>query len=144
MDKIKPFEKIASHFQISQESAKYFLVAAWAVWKQYAFVWGAIIAASQVADALKDVFPFTRQHKAASELAMKLDSLFIDVQLEWESAFSHRYSEDEMVESLHRVRKAQFNAESQHFPEGLATRETLFDRAEREAWEFFRTTYGID
>ena len=25
MDKIKPFEKIASHFQISQESAKYFL-----------------------------------------------------------------------------------------------------------------------
>jgi len=56
--------------------------------KEYAFVWGAIIAASQVADALKDVFPFAKKHKAASELAMTLDNLFIDVQLEWEYIFS--------------------------------------------------------
>ncbi len=32
-------------------------IAAWALWKEYAFVWGTIIAASQVVDALKDVFP---------------------------------------------------------------------------------------
>jgi hypothetical protein len=37
------------------------------------FVWGANIAASQVADALKDVFPFAKKHKAASALAMTLD-----------------------------------------------------------------------
>jgi hypothetical protein len=34
------------------------------LWKQYAIVWGSIIAASQVTDALKDVFPFTKKHKA--------------------------------------------------------------------------------
>jgi hypothetical protein len=37
-------------------------IAAWVIWKQYAFFWGAIIAASQLADALKDVLPFTGQH----------------------------------------------------------------------------------
>jgi hypothetical protein len=38
-------------------------IAAWALWKEHAFVWGAIIAVSQVADALKDVFPFTKNKK---------------------------------------------------------------------------------
>jgi hypothetical protein len=37
-------------------------IAAWAIWREYAFLWGTIIAASQVADALKEVFPFTKTH----------------------------------------------------------------------------------
>src|SRR5271154_6548738 len=47
-------------------------IAAWAVWKEYAFLWGVIIALSQVADALKEVFPFTKIHKAASEHTISL------------------------------------------------------------------------
>lgn len=54
-------------------------IAAWAVWREYAFVWGVVIAASQVADALKDVFPFAKKHKAACEHGMSLERLFIDV-----------------------------------------------------------------
>src|SRR5579863_5193706 len=55
-------------------------IAAWALWKEYAFVWGAIIAVSQVVDALKDVFPFTKKHKAAIDHAITLASIFIDAQ----------------------------------------------------------------
>lgn len=57
-------------------------IAAWAIWKEYAFLWGVIIAASQVADALKEVFPFTKTHKAACDHAISLNSMFIDAQLE--------------------------------------------------------------
>jgi len=99
-------------------------IAAWAIWREYAFVWGAIIAASQVTDALKDVFPFTKKHKAACEHTMILDNLFIDVQREWEYIFSRRYTNDEIMERLHRLRKSQFEAEKQHFPDGLAPRKT--------------------
>lgn len=35
-------------------------IAGWVIWKEHAFVWGAIIAASQLTDALKEVFPFTK------------------------------------------------------------------------------------
>jgi len=49
-------------------------IAAWVVWREYAFAWGAIIAAAQVADALKDVFPFAKKHKAASAHSMTLDT----------------------------------------------------------------------
>jgi hypothetical protein len=72
-------------------------IAGWAVWHQYAFVWAIIIAASQVTDALKEVFPFTKKHKAASAHTMTLGSLFIDAQLEWENIFSGRYTDDEIM-----------------------------------------------
>jgi hypothetical protein len=49
-------------------------IAAWVVWREYAFLWAAIIAASQLADALKEVFPFTKTHKAASEHTVALNA----------------------------------------------------------------------
>lgn len=38
-------------------------IAAWVIWKDYAFIRGAIIAVSQVIDSLKDVFPVTKDIK---------------------------------------------------------------------------------
>ena len=36
-------------------------------------------------DALKEVFPITKNHRAASEYVNQVESLFIDSQLEWEN-----------------------------------------------------------
>ncbi len=80
-------------------------IAAWVIWREYAFVRCAIIAASQVADGLKDVFPFSKKHKAASEHTITLNGLFIDAQLEWESIFSGRYTDDEIVKRRHKLMK---------------------------------------
>jgi hypothetical protein len=119
-------------------------IAAWVVWREYAFVWGAIIAASQAADALKDVFPFAKKHKAASEHAMRLDSLFIDIQLEWENIFSGRYTDDEIMKRLHQLRKLQLDALRHSFPDGLAAEDGLLAQAKQEAETYFRTTYGVN
>ena len=118
-------------------------IAAWAIWKDYAFVWGAIIAVSQVLDALKDVFPVTKRYKAASEHAVALDSLFIDAQLEWESIFSGTYSDAQINTRLHKLRKLQHDAEVRSFKDGLPTRPDLFRSAETEAEAFFTNTYGV-
>jgi hypothetical protein len=119
-------------------------IAAWVIWKEYAFVWGAIIAASQVADALKDVIPFAKKHKAASEHAMTLDNLFIDVQLEWEYIFSGRYTDEEIMKLRHKLGKLQLEAESRSFPDGLAMRDALLDRAKQEATDYLAATYGVN
>jgi hypothetical protein len=118
-------------------------IAAWVIWKQYAFVWASIIAASQAADALKDVFPFAKKHKAASEHALVLAGLFIDVQFEWESIYSGRYSNEEIMNRLHQLRKLQLEAESRNFPDGLATRDALLEDAKQEAAEYLAATYGV-
>jgi hypothetical protein len=118
-------------------------IAAWALWKEYAFVWGAIIALSQVADALRDVFPFTKKHKAASEHTITLGSIFIDAQLEWENIFSGRYTDDQIMNRRHKLMKLQHDAERTSFPDGLATRDALFARAEQDAKDYFTATYGV-
>src|SRR3984893_19524878 len=69
-------------------------IAAWALWKEHAFVWGAIIAASQVADALREVFPFNKKHKAASAHTITLGSIFIGAQVAGKSVFSVLYAHD--------------------------------------------------
>ena len=119
-------------------------IAAWVVWRQYAFAWGAIIATSQLADALKDVFPFAKEHKAASAHAMTLDGLFIDVQLEWENIFSGRYSDEEIMNRLHKLRKMQLDALRQNFPDGLPARDALLAEAKQEAETYFTATYGVN
>jgi hypothetical protein len=55
-----------------------------------AFIWGAIIAVSQLADALKDAFPFTKSYNAASEHTIILTSMFIDADLEWENIWKSK------------------------------------------------------
>jgi hypothetical protein len=119
-------------------------IAAWALWKEHAFVWGTIIAASQVADALRDVFPFTKKHKAASAHTITLGSIFIDAQLEWENIFSGRYTDDQIMNRRHKLMKVQHDAERTSFPEGLATKGSLFAEAQQEAKDYFKATYGIN
>ena len=112
-------------------------IAAWAIWKEYAFVWGAIIAAAQLLDALKEVFPFSKIHKAASEHAIVLNSMLIDALLEWEGIFSGRYTDDQIMKQRHKLMKLQHDAERKTFPRGLAVKKALFDDAQREAKEYF-------
>jgi hypothetical protein len=118
-------------------------IAAWAIWRDYAFLWGAIIAASQLADALKDVFPFTKIHKAASEHAISLNSMFIDAQLEWENIFSGRYTDEQIMNRRHKLMKLQHEAERKNFPHGLTEKELYVVEAEREAQQYFSATYGV-
>ncbi len=118
-------------------------IGAWVIWKEYAFIWAAIIAASQVTDALKEVIPFSRKHKAAGELTLAFSSLFIDAQLEWENIFSGRYTNDEIMNRLHKLRKLQLEVEGKSFPDGLSKKLSLFEEAQRDAKEYFATTYSV-
>jgi hypothetical protein len=118
-------------------------IAGWVIWKEHAFVWGAIIAASQLADALKNVFTFTKTHKAASEHTVSLDSLFIDAQLEWENIFTGRYADDEIMNRRHKLMKLQHDEERKHFPEGLDEAPSLFALAQEDAKHYFSVTYGV-
>ncbi len=119
-------------------------IAAWVVWKQYAFAWAAIIAASQLADALKDVFPFAKKHKAASVHAITLDNLFNDTQLEWENILSGRYTDEEIMIRRHKLGKLQLDALQHNFPDGLVERHSLLVQAKQIAEKYFEATYGVN
>ncbi|HEY1934375.1 MAG TPA: hypothetical protein VGG99_20390 [Acetobacteraceae bacterium] len=73
-------------------------IGAWAVWRSYPMVWAAIIAASQVAAALQNVFPFTSRHKAANDLVVSLEALLIEALYEAETVYTGQFTEAEITE----------------------------------------------
>jgi hypothetical protein len=119
-------------------------IAAWAWWKDYPLVWGGIIAAAQVLDATKQVFPFTRTHKAASDLTVALELLFIDTQLEWERIYTGRVPEEAIMDRCAKLRKLQLEAERKHFPEGFRPSQKLIQLATEETRDYFLLMYPED
>jgi hypothetical protein len=111
-------------------------IGAWVIWQQYPFIWAAIIAAAQVLDALKGVFPFTREHRAASELTMAMELLFIDAELEWEGLFTVPTTATAIMERRARLQRLQLQAEHQKFPDGLNPPRHLIDLALRQATSY--------
>ena len=65
------------------------------------------------------------------------------MQLEWESIFSGTYTDTQIMNRLHKLRKLQHDAERRSFREGLPIRKDLFAQAEAEAAVFFANTYGV-
>jgi hypothetical protein len=119
-------------------------IAAWVVWKDLPFLWSGIIAASQLLDATKHVFPFARQHKAASDLTVALELLCIDAAEEWEGIYGGKIPNDLITERRTRLAKLQLEAEHKHFPEGFEPSSKLIELATDEANAYFSMTYGED
>ncbi|HWE07139.1 MAG TPA: hypothetical protein VG274_10545 [Rhizomicrobium sp.] len=118
-------------------------IAAWAIWREYAFVWALVIAASQVADVLKDVFPFARQYQAAGEYMLTLDRLLIDAEMEWSKVFRGDYPEDDILDRRRVLMTLQLEAQRKSFPSGLPPRnQGLWEVAEGEAAAYLSKMYS--
>jgi hypothetical protein len=118
-------------------------IAAWVVWKELAFLWSGIIAASQLADAMRDVFPFVAQQKSANALLADLDALFIDTLLEWEAIYSGRVLSHDIAERRIRLMKSQHDFDQKHFPTGNhPERDDLLALAEQDATDYLQSRFG--
>jgi len=113
----------------------------WAAVKSYPMVWGGIIAAAQVADALQNAVPFTARYRGTSALVMTLDALLIDCQMEWEDIFAGRLDEGEIAKRRHAMMKRRNEADAKNLPGGLPVRKGLFVLAEADAATYFTNTY---
>jgi hypothetical protein len=69
-------------------------IAGWVVWKDWPLLWAGIIAAAQFLDATKHVFPFARLHGSASDLTVCLELRCIDAEVEWESIYPGKISDE--------------------------------------------------
>jgi hypothetical protein len=84
----------------------------WAAVKSYPMVWGGIIAAAQVADALQNAIPFAARFRGTNALSATLDTLFIDRPMAWEDIFGGRLDESEIIKRRHRIMTLRHEAEA--------------------------------
>jgi hypothetical protein len=120
-------------------------IAGWALWgnRNFVFVFPTIIAVSQVVDATKDLFPFAKEHKAASAYSITLGYLLNDAQLEWDGIFSGKFTDEEIMKRRHKLRKLRLDAANQNFPDGLWAEPALLEKAREESNIYFDELYGV-
>jgi len=131
-----------TQFAVLRAVASSGAIATWAVVKSYPLVWGGIIAAAQLADALKEVIPFTARQKEAGALSMTLDALLIETLYEWESIYGGRLTDQEITERRRKLMQLRHDAEVKHFPTGLPERRRYLTMAEDEAVSYFDHMFG--
>lgn len=112
-------------------------IAAWVIWRRYAFIWASIIALSQLADALKDVFPFYKRRAALSRWVRQLDRMFVFAQRDWEDIAGSRCTEQQIRKLLHQLRSRKQKLEAKSIPDGLTRKESILQDAEAEAVGLF-------
>lgn len=117
-------------------------IGGWAIWNEYSFTWSIIIASSQVINALKGVFTFSKLHKSASALTISFETLYIDAEDDWEKIALRESIPSEIVDKRTSLRKLQLAAEQKFFPEGFKPSDKMVTQASREAETYFNDTYG--
>lgn len=119
-------------------------IAGWFAFGSYKLVWGCIIAAAQLLDVLKDVFPFAKLHKQAASLTVALELLLIDAEDEWEKIHIGKIDDETIIERRTRLRKLQLEAEQKQFPEGFEPGRNIVDLATEETRTYFLVTYNLE
>lgn len=119
-------------------------IAGWFASDSYKLLWGCIIAAAQLLDVLKDVFPFAKLHKQAASLAVALELLLIDAEDEWEKIHIGKIDDEAIIERRTRLRKLQLEAEQTHFPEGFEPDRKIVALATEETRTYFLVTYDLE
>jgi hypothetical protein len=80
-------------------------IVGWFAFDAYKFLWGCIIAAAQLLEVLKDVFPFAKLHRQAANLTVAPELLLIDAEDEWEKIHIGKIEDEAIIERRTRLRK---------------------------------------
>jgi hypothetical protein len=119
-------------------------VAGWFAFDAYKLLWGCIIAAAQLLDALKDVFPFAKLHTQAASLTVALELLMISAENDWQKIHIGKIDNISIIERRTKLQKLQLEAETKHFPKGFKPSQKLLSQATEEAKTYFLLTFKTE
>lgn len=80
-------------------------IAAWAIWKEWSYVWAVIIAISQVLTAIKQYLPFGRRLKYLQPFIEDMKLLYLKMEYDWYKVAGGDLSESEINALLFSYKK---------------------------------------
>jgi hypothetical protein len=115
-------------------------IAGWAIFQTYAFVWGVIVAASQVLQAVKEFLPYKSRLKALASLSTDLNTLSLLAEDQWFKVCGGRMYDDDIHDLRIALKKKKLAAVQKAFPTaGMPENSELATRAENETANYFST-----
>lgn len=81
-------------------------IAGWAIWQHISFVWGGIIAASQIVNSVKEYLPYSKRLKALQGITNDLEALFLNFESRWFDVAEGNLTNEE-IHKMHMMFKEQ-------------------------------------
>ena len=117
-------------------------IAAWALWKEYDFVWACIIAASQVIVAIKPLLPYKKRMEALNNLGDALAQLSLLAEKDWYFVSESIWSEEEIHSKWAELKSKSLAAERKALSGLTLPKNTsALAVAEKEADTYLQSTY---
>jgi len=140
VDKFQRWDRNINIFLAAASSGS---IAAWAIWKIYPFVWGLIIAISQIMTVLKPYFPYFKYVKQLNSKCFNVELLNIDIERLWYKIQNGKISEDEAEEIYFDIRKRVTEIENFEDDTIFNVSEKTEQKANKRMQVFLRNNYNI-
>lgn len=135
--KVEKFDRKLKIFTAITSSSS---IAAWAIWKDWSFVWSIIIAASQILTAVKPLLPFKERLRALSLFGTELDALALAAEEGWFAVSHGRLTDEEIHKKTMALKKKVHTAQYTAFRNmSLPEDANLLIIAEKEAMDYMTT-----
>lgn len=117
-------------------------IGAWVIWKELAWLWGAIIAGSQVFSAIHPHLPYAERLKTFSLVLRDLEMLFIDAEHKWQSVADGSLSIQKINCERMQLHKKKNEILNKYMPNSIfPANSRITDLAEQEAANYFAYYY---
>lgn len=80
-------------------------IGGWAVWQEYHFLWGFVIALSQVINAVKRFLPFEKRISVLLMVYTNINSLAVSVENDWYDVSEGNWSSKEINRKITEIKK---------------------------------------
>jgi hypothetical protein len=89
-------------------------IASWVIWRDLGFVWGIIIAASQLINAVRPLLPYTRRLKLLQSVHGELAKLSLEVEYNWYGISHGDLTQREIHSKLFELKRKREDIDSRH------------------------------
>lgn len=118
-------------------------IAAWATWTELAYVWGFIIAVSQVLTAVKEFFPYAKRLKMLKQFVEEMKIMYINMEQEWFRVAEGELTEGEINTLLFMYKKKVIELESTYLNEQILVEKTEYTKdADKRCCEYFEKNFS--
>jgi len=118
-------------------------ICGWVIWSKFSFIWGVIIAASQLVTVIKHFLPYNTRIKAISSILTEFYDPLTNYEKNWYQV-AESYLTDEEINSLQfELRTEKNKITNRHLGSNtLPVKQKLFDKAKVLADTYFNNYYG--
>jgi hypothetical protein len=117
-------------------------IAAWAIWKDWSYVWAIIIAISQVMTAIKVYFPFSARLKLLRPFLEEMKVLYIRMEYDWYKVAEGELTENEINSLLFSYKKEYFDIEGKYLKEEVLLENSKYmSEADHKTNQYFQNNF---